>query len=60
MQRTLETAYDRTHNNFDALRFALATLVLWSHAYSLDAELDPLLVFSRRQMTGGAAPLRTA
>ncbi|HXJ32697.1 MAG TPA: acyltransferase [Candidatus Eisenbacteria bacterium] len=54
MGRTLATAYDRGRNNFDALRFALATLVLWSHAYSLDAELDPLLAFSGRQMSGGA------
>jgi peptidoglycan/LPS O-acetylase OafA/YrhL len=53
-RHTLRDAYDRGHNNFDALRFALATLVLWSHAYSLDAQLDPLLAFSRRQMSGGA------
>jgi peptidoglycan/LPS O-acetylase OafA/YrhL len=51
---TLGTAYDRAHNNFDALRFALATLVLWSHAYSLDAALDPLLAASHGQMSGGA------
>jgi peptidoglycan/LPS O-acetylase OafA/YrhL len=54
VRRTLGAAYDRTHNNFDALRFGLATLVLFSHAFSLDAQLDPLLAFSGGQMSAGA------
>lgn len=53
-RRTLAAAYDRSRNNFDALRFLLAILVLWSHAYSLDAELDPFLAVSGGQMSAGA------
>jgi peptidoglycan/LPS O-acetylase OafA/YrhL len=43
-------------NNFDALRLALATLVLWSHSYSLAGveSLEPLVRFTHGQVNGGA------
>ena len=40
MRPTFASAYDPARNNFDFLRFALATLVLWSHSYSLAGTPD--------------------
>ncbi len=45
----------RSHrNNFDALRLALASLVLFSHSYVLAGSTDPIAILSARQLDGGA------
>ena len=57
LQRGIVTENRPSHqNNFDALRLALATLVLWSHSYSLSGaeSLEPLARFSSGQVDGGA------
>jgi len=56
----LATIEDGHANNFDFLRFVLATLVVASHCYSLTSRnrtefshREPLLIATRGQMTGG-------
>src|SRR5262245_34945963 len=40
---SLGDVYDRRRNNFDALRFGLATAVIWSHCYALAGRpMDPV------------------
>jgi peptidoglycan/LPS O-acetylase OafA/YrhL len=41
-------------NNFDALRLALATLVLFSHSFVLAGDVDPIARATRMQLDGGA------
>ena len=41
-------------NNFDALRLALATLVLFSHSFVLTGEVDPIAHATKMQLDGGA------
>jgi peptidoglycan/LPS O-acetylase OafA/YrhL len=42
-RRSLGAVYDRRHNNFDALRFGLASAVIWSHCYALAGRpMDPV------------------
>src|SRR5262245_44159743 len=51
---SLAAVYDRRTNNFDALRFALAAVVLWSHTFPLSGRpMDPLFRLSR-QIDGGS------
>jgi peptidoglycan/LPS O-acetylase OafA/YrhL len=51
---TFGTAYDRRCNNFDFLRFVLATLVLVSHCFSLGGRVpEPLAALSREHISGG-------
>jgi peptidoglycan/LPS O-acetylase OafA/YrhL len=40
---SLADVYDRRRNNFDALRFGLASAVIWSHCYALAGRpMDPV------------------
>lgn len=51
------SAFDGRKNNLDFIRFALATLVLYSHCYYLNdtASEDPLLRATRQIWFGGLA-----
>src|SRR4051794_27480336 len=51
-EAVLHPAPDR-RNNFDALRLALAILVLFSHSYSLAGAVDPIVRLTRWQFDGG-------
>lgn len=52
---SLADAYDPRRNNFDALRFALASLVLWAHAWPVyPKQGEWFLVASGGQVTGGS------
>jgi peptidoglycan/LPS O-acetylase OafA/YrhL len=53
---TLGTAYDPRANNFDFIRFALASLVIWSHSFPLSGrEMDPIYAGSRQIDAGSLA-----
>jgi len=52
---SLGDAYDPRRNNFDFLRFALASLVLWAHAWPVHGRRGEwFLVASHGQITGGS------
>ncbi len=51
-----EEVYDRRRNNFDVLRFGLATAVIWSHCYALSGRpMDPVFAFTRQIDAGSLA-----
>ena len=46
---TLAEVYQGRWNNFDVLRFGLATAVIWSHCYALAGRsMDPVFAFTRQ------------
>ena len=49
-----EHAASDRQNNFDALRLALATLVLFSHSYVLAGDAEPIGRLTRHQLEGGS------
>jgi len=51
--RTLALAYDSRHNNFGFFRFLFATIVIWSHSYTLAGQNDPIWTISG-QIDGGS------
>jgi len=52
----LGDVYDRRVNNFDALRFVLATAVIWSHCYVLAGRpMDPVFALTRQIDAGSLA-----
>jgi len=52
---SLATAYDPRRNNFDFLRFALATLVLWAHAWPVMGRRGEwVIAVSHGQVTAGS------
>jgi peptidoglycan/LPS O-acetylase OafA/YrhL len=54
--RVLGEIYDRRANNFDALRFVLATVVIWSHCYALAGRpMDPVFALTRQIDAGSLA-----
>ena len=53
---SLADVYSRRGNNFDALRFALATAVIWSHCYALAGRpMDPLFALTGQIDAGSLA-----
>lgn len=52
--RTFADAYDRRSNNFDCLRFCLATLVIWSHCYPLSGREKDWVTRLSGQIDGGS------
>jgi peptidoglycan/LPS O-acetylase OafA/YrhL len=53
---SLGDVYDRRRNNFDALRFGLATAVIWSHCYALAGRpMDPVFWLTRQVDAGSLA-----
>ena len=53
--RSFASEYDPRHNAFDAIRFALASLVVWSHSFPLSGRPnDWVSVVSRGQASGGS------
>lgn len=53
-ERTFATAYDTKRNNFDFLRFCLATLVIWSHSYPLSGREKDWFTIASGQIDGGS------
>jgi len=51
--RTLALAYDSRRNNFGFFRFLFATIVIWSHSYTLAGQNDPIWAISG-QIDGGS------
>jgi peptidoglycan/LPS O-acetylase OafA/YrhL len=53
---SLAEVYDRRRNNFDVLRFGLATAVIWSHCYALAGRpMDPVFAFTGQVDAGSLA-----
>jgi peptidoglycan/LPS O-acetylase OafA/YrhL len=53
---TLADVYQGRWNNFDFLRFGLATAVIWSHCYALSGRsMDPVFAFTRQIDAGSLA-----
>jgi peptidoglycan/LPS O-acetylase OafA/YrhL len=52
----LADVYDRRRNNFDVLRFGLATAVIWSHCYALAGRpMDPVFALTGQIDAGSLA-----
>jgi peptidoglycan/LPS O-acetylase OafA/YrhL len=52
----VQTVFDHNKNNFDFLRLALSTLVIFSHSYPLatgSESAEPFNMVTRNQVTGG-------
>lgn len=52
--RTLAQAYDGRRNNFDMLRFGLASLVIWSHCFPLSGRAEDWFTRHSGQIDGGS------
>jgi peptidoglycan/LPS O-acetylase OafA/YrhL len=53
---SLGDVYDRRRNNFDVLRFGLASAVIWSHCYALAGRpMDPVFWLTRQIDAGSLA-----
>ena len=53
---SLAAVYDRRRNNFDVLRFGLATAVIWSHCYALAGRsMDPVFALTGQIDAGSLA-----
>ena len=53
---SLAQVYDRRRNNFDVLRFGLATAVIWSHCYALAGRpMDPVFALTGQIDAGSLA-----
>ena len=53
---SLADVYDRRRNNFDVLRFGLATAVIWSHCYALAGRpMDPVFALTGQIDAGSLA-----
>jgi len=53
---SFQDAYDQRRNNFDVLRFGLATMVIWSHCYALAGRpMDPVFALTRQIDAGTLA-----
>jgi peptidoglycan/LPS O-acetylase OafA/YrhL len=53
---SLAEVYDRRRNNFDVLRFSLATAVIWSHCYALAGRpMDPVFALTGQVDAGSLA-----
>lgn len=53
-RRTFGSAYDSRCNNFDCLRFILATLVIWSHCFPLSGRAKDWFTTASGQIDGGS------
>jgi peptidoglycan/LPS O-acetylase OafA/YrhL len=54
INHTFASAYRRDANNFDFLRFALASLVIWSHCFPLSGRPMDWFYAASRQTDGGS------